>query len=94
MIFDYKKLAAWFREDQPCPNLTCACFDRGTFDIPTISAKEQEKIEKVTQGRPYWMWFPIENKAGQRYSFGEDFESFKMYLSNKSTAVKQGIANA
>ena len=40
------------------------------------------------------MWFPIENKLGKRYGFGEDFESFKMFLSNKSTSVKQAIANS
>jgi len=39
------------------------------------------------------MWFPIENKKGQRYGFDENFEGFKMFLSNKSTAVKQAIAN-
>jgi len=40
MLFDFKKLAAWYKEDQVAPNLVCACFDRGTFDIPTIDAKE------------------------------------------------------
>ena len=40
------------------------------------------------------MWFPIENKVGQRYSFGEDLEDFKMFLNNKSTAVKEALANA
>ena len=46
------------------------------------------------KGKPYWMWFPIENKVGKRYGFGEDLESFKMFLSNKSTAVKEAIKNA
>ena len=45
------------------------------------------------KGKPYWMWFPIENKVGKRYGFGEDLESFKMFLSNKSTAVKETIKN-
>ena len=76
------------------PNLICACFDRGTFDIPNVSQKEQEKIEKNLAGRPYWMWFPIENKLGKRYNFGADYESFRMFLRNKSTSVKQAIANS
>jgi hypothetical protein len=39
MIFDYKKLAEFYKQD--APNLVCGCFDRATFDIPTISPKEQ-----------------------------------------------------
>jgi hypothetical protein len=73
MILDYQNIAIWFKETEPAPNLVCACFDRGTFDIPTVTSKEQEKIEKMTKGRPYWMFFSIENKLGSRYSFGEDF---------------------
>lgn len=40
MLLDYQNIAIWFKEEEPAPNLICACFDRGTFDIPTISAKE------------------------------------------------------
>jgi hypothetical protein len=39
------------------------------------------------------MFFPIENKEGIRYNFGNEFESFKMYLSNKSSVVKSILNN-
>ena len=39
------------------------------------------------------MFFPIENKKGVRYNFGDDYDNFKMYLSNKSSVIKSFINN-
>ena len=88
VIHAVQQIAKRYKINYPTPNLVISCFDRGTFDIPEVTSEQQEKIEKLTKGEPYIVYFPMNNKKGIRYNFERDYEAFKMFLEQKSEAVK------
>ena len=88
-----QKTALYYKTKCPAPNLIIACFDRGTFDIPEVTSEQQEKIEKAMKGQPYFIFFPMNSEKGTRYNFERDFEAFRMFLQQKSQAVKDAMNN-
>ena len=92
VILAVQQLAQWFKTECPTPDLIIACFDRGTFEIPEVTPAQQEKIEEISKGEPYFVFFPMNSdKKGQRYSFFAEFGAFKMFLQSKSEAVKESM---
>jgi hypothetical protein len=83
-----KNVASWFNCECKAPNLIIGCYDRGTFDIPEVTAEKQQKIEIATKGEPYFLFFPMNSdKKSIRYNSVLDYSAIKLFLEQKSEAV-------
>jgi protein disulfide-isomerase A1 len=73
----WEELAEAFKDE---PNLVIAKFD--------ATANEAEDVE--IRGYPTLLWYPKDNKTGVPYEGERDLESFKKWLGENSSVLKEG----